>query len=321
MFEYKPTIPLPKLDVDVIVERVDGYRKTINIKEGQLVKNLTYLDNGVEKTITGVIRVINFVSKQGLSAKDACIHDDISVFNKYVTVTTLTVDCSDKYVCNVVSVPCVYIRDIESVEDITDNQAVVDGVEYATFTEAIASVKDGSVIKMNEDFQSEEKLSLGDGKSITIDLNGHRMFAPEVENNYSYIIKGDVTFDGAGEVYHGGKFGLGVQPDKKLTINDGIFTSTGDYLIGSWGETVINGGTFKGKYCCINGFAGEVIINGGNFIAEEAENDPEWGWTVILGNVKVTGGTFNHPVHERYCTEGYVPKANEDGTYTVEKVS
>lgn len=321
MIEIKSINPTPKLEVTLTIEHNDGYVKTFNIKEGQLVKNLVYVDNGIEKTITGVVRVINFISKQGVSTSDGCIHDDVPVFGKYVIVNTLTIDCSDKYVCKVLSVPFIFVRDIESVEDVDEKSAVVNGNEYDSFTDALINANDGATVVMTSDFQSKEKLNLGEGKSVTINLNGHRLYAPEVENNYSYIVKGDVTFDGAGKVYHGGKFGIGVQPEKKLTINDGVFTSLGTYLIGSWGETTINGGVFNGKYCCVNGFTGKVTINGGTFIAEEAVNDPEWGWTVILGNVTVTGGIFNFPVHERYCPEGYVPKKNNDGTYTVEKVS
>ncbi len=310
----------PRLEVTFNFEATDGYVKTVTVKEGQLVKDVVYVQNGEEKTVSGLLEVIHFISKQGISHTEKCVHDDVSIFGKFISITTLIIDCSEKYECNVVAVPAIYIKDIGSVEDIITEAVSVNGVEYATFTDALTAAEDGDTLTLSSDFQSDDILILGDGKSITINLNGHKMYAPYIEDNYSYIIKGDVTFDGEGKVYHGGEFGFGVQHDKKLTINSGIFTSMGTYLIGSWGETIINGGSFFGKYCCVNGFDGNVVINGGNFIAEEADNDPDFGWTVISGNVTVTGGTFNFPVHERYCADGYIPKKNIDGTYTVEKV-
>ena len=128
------------------------------------------------------------------------------------------------------------------------------------------------------------------------------------------IIKNNITLTGEGNVTVG-EFGIGVQPIARLTINGGTYKAANEsYLIGSWGETIINGGNFDSDYCCVNGFQGTVIINNGNFNCIDEE-------TIILGNVKVSGGIFNHPVQEQYCAEGYAPKANEDGTYTVEKIA
>ena len=236
-------------------------------------------------------------------------------------MTNIIVDCSDKYECNVVSIPSKFIVDIGSVEDIVPDLVSIDGVKYDNFTDAVSSAADGSVIKLIHTIQCEEKITIESEKDITINLNGNKLLIPTVDNNYGMIVKGNLTFDGEGDIVTG-FYGIGVPAKGKLTINNGSFrcTENGDYLIGSWGETIINGGDFKGNYCCINGFDGSVVINGGNFVAENAVEDPVWGWTVILGNVTVTGGTFNYPVSERYCAEGYAPKANQDGTYTVEKI-
>jgi hypothetical protein len=323
MSKLKSCTITPCVNVTFNFEYENGYVKTVTLKEGQFVKNLVYTVNGIEKVITGIVRVINFISKQGISTNDGCIHDDTPVFGKYVSITTLNVDCSSQYKCEVVSVPTIFIKDIESVEDVVVNTAKVNGVEYANLVDALAAVKDGDVIELADDFQSKEKVVLGaDDIAVTLDLNDHRLFIPEVENNYGCIIKGDVTVTGAGKFVNGGLYGIGVPASAKLTINGGTFTCSSDYLIGTWGETVINGGEFISNYCCVNGFDnGKVIINGGKFIANAADNDPDWGWSVVLGNVAITGGTFNFPIHEKYCSEGYRPKANSDGTYTVEKVN
>lgn len=312
----------PRIEVIFNFVYNNEHVKKVSVREKQLVKNLVYVQNGEEKTVSGVVDVINFISKAATSNSNGCIHDEDTIFDKYVSVTNLIIDCSDKYSCNVVSVPSKSIIDIESVEDIIPNVVRVGDEAYTDFAEALTSVESGSTIILTETVQCEEKLTISEGKEVVINLNGNKLLVPSVENNYGMIVKGDLTFDGAGDVVTG-FYGIGVPAKGKLTIDSGSFkcTENGDYLIGSWGETIINGGEFHGNYCCVNGFEGTVIINGGNFVAESAVNDPEWGWTVILGNVKVTGGTFNHPVAERYCAEGYVPKSNNNGTYTVEKVS
>lgn len=314
-------VSVPRISLKLNFNYENGYVKTVELREGQLVKNLTFTVNGETKTVTGLVKVINYISKQGMSSKDGCFHDDVSNFDEYVSVTTLNIDCSKEYNFNVVQVPVKFIEDIESVEDVVVAPVEVNGVAYATVAEAIASAESGATVTLAEDFQSEEKITIEAKKVITIDLNGNKLYVPEVENNYGCVVKGDLTITGNGQVAAGGEYGIGVPADGKLTIEDGEFKSIGDYLIGSWGETVINGGDFHGAYCCVNGFDGAVTINGGNFVADTAREEGEWGWSVILGNVKVYGGTFSHPVHERYCPEGYRPKANSNGTYTVEAIT
>ena len=105
-------------------EYEDGSTKIVEVKEGQLVNNLTYEYNGKKKLVSGIVRLINFISKQGISGKDNCIHDDTSSFSKYITVTTLNIDCSEQYDCKFIQVPIKFITDIESVEDVNSNNNI-----------------------------------------------------------------------------------------------------------------------------------------------------------------------------------------------------
>lgn len=321
MNEVACCVSTPRINLKLNFNYVNGYVKTVELREGQLVRNLTYTINGEKKTVTGIVKLINYISKQGLSTKDSCFHDDVTNFDEYVSVTSLNIDCSEAYKFNLVQVPVKFIEDIEAVEDVVEPATTVNGVHYDTLTDALAAAESGSTVVMDTDFQAEEKITIDAEKEITIDLNGNKLYVPEVDNNYGCVVKGHLTVTGDGQVVTGGPFGIGVPANGKLTIEDGNFETIGTYLIGSWGETVINGGNFHGSYCCVNGFDGTVTINGGNFVAENAVDEGEWGMSVILGNVVVTGGTFSHPVHVRYCAEGYRPKANGDGTYTVEAIT
>jgi hypothetical protein len=107
----------PCLLLKLRFEYEDGSSKTVEVKEGQIVNRLTYVSNGEKKTVTGMVRLMNFISKQGITNKDSCVHDDVSSFSNYVTVTSLNIDCSNQYDCRFVQVPVKYITDIESVED------------------------------------------------------------------------------------------------------------------------------------------------------------------------------------------------------------
>ena len=206
---------------------------------------------------------------------------------------------------------------VEKEEVIVPLTVTVGGVEYATVSEALAAAKDGDVVAISGDVVFEEKVTLD--KKVTIDLaSDASLVIPTVENNYGMIVKGDVTIEGDGSATTG-EFGIGVPAVGKLTINGGDYKTDGTYLIGAWGEVTINGGNFESPYCCANAFnGGKVYITGGNFVCPDGE-------TMILGEdaksvMRVSGGIFNHPVKEKYCAEGYAPKANADGTYTVEAI-
>lgn len=322
MNQFISCLPMPRISLNLNFNYANGYVKSVTVKEGQLVRNLTYTVNGEKKTVTGVIKLINYITKQGISNNDNCFHDDVTDFDKYVNVTTLNIDCSEAYNFNVIQVPVKFIENIESVEDMPVHTATVNGTHYASLADALTSAESGAVITMDNDFYAEGKITVDIEKEITIDLNGNKLYVSEVDNNYGCVVKGHLIVTGDGQIVTGGAYGIGVQPKNgKLTIEGGNFETIGTYLIGSWGETVINGGNFRSAYCCVNGFEGNVTINGGNFVVENPVDEGEWGWSVILGNVTVTGGTFSHPVAERYCAEGYKPKANGDGTYTVERIT
>ena len=109
-----------------------------------------------------------------------------------------------------------------------------------------------------------------------------------------------------------------------MTINGGSFTCNGlegitaHALWADAGTTTINGGTFNGKDN-YNGFnvdasAGAVVnITGGEFLPVHS------GSLYGEGTINVTGGEFFDDPSERVA-EGYGVVANENGTFTVEKL-
>ena len=142
------------------------------------------------------------------------------------------------------------------------------------------------------------------------------VYIPAVEGNYGLIIKGDLTIK-SGEFVAEGMFGIGVQATGKLTIDGGTFGVWGnnDYLIGTWGTTVINGGEFVGQYSCVNVFdsydpnvTSTLTITGGTFETEEYDCTDEYKSSDVFAGenteVVITGGTFSKSV-EDYVAEGH----------------
>ena len=144
----------------------------------------------------------------------------------------------------------------------------------------------------------------------------------------------------------------------KVTVESGTFTA--EHSISSNGsydnaDLVINGGTFAGQLywpsngtLTINGGeieeiyakSGSIKINNGTIGLLKVENVDDGGYEAV-SKVAISGGTFNSyeftnfstsgiiaisggifgiPVAEEYCSEGYTPVANNDGTYGVKEM-
>lgn len=169
----------------------------------------------------------------------------------------------------------------------------------------------------------------GDGWAIATTGNAN-------DGNYEINISdGTVTADNCA-IYH---------------CNDGVLNVSGGTITGSTaiyqksGTMNISGGTITGNgaataysyngnganatgdavvidNCDYPGGAPSASITGGTFISTNAQpigsysygdsNDPIAGF--------VSGGTFSSPVPADYCAEGYTPKDNGNGTYTVESI-
>ena len=146
---------------------------------------------------------------------------------------------------------------------------------YSNLPTAVSTAANNSVIVLHSDIRLLDKVSVVDGKVVTIDLNGHKVDFPSDSN-------GDGLFYVSGT-------------GSKLTINDSVGTAVVDaksqnneYSMAVWaregGEVVINGGTFtnngadswdedanNGEGCgnnneLIYANGGKITINGGTYI-------------------------------------------------------
>ena len=122
----------------VTISMSDGSKKTLNISEGDKVKNLSYVSEGSVKTVSGEVKVIGYNIGTLRPASTPCVHDTVSDFSKKVALTNLVIDCSEKYSSDLRTIPFAAIRDFDTDdagEMIISNEKYSNGV--VTFTSTV----------------------------------------------------------------------------------------------------------------------------------------------------------------------------------------
>ena len=202
--------------------------------------------------------------------------------------------------------------------------AEVNGVAYATLSEAIAAAKDGDTVKLLRDINTPE-ISYMISRSLTIDLNGMTVTG----SGYDAVFQID-------------------NADAKVVIKNGKVVaveqsgSAGKYTMAIWAskagcEVTLEGLDVSQKIThtddpqmdMIYASGGTITINSGNFVS----GTPAWtlncndtSYKNGTAKIIVTGGTFvgfdpaNNMAegeNTNFVAAGYVSRMDEDGSYTV----
>ena len=219
------------------------------VREGDLLRGIQYVENGVVKTETGILKVINFTTTPVSTVADPCVHDNTSIVTRHIKVASLLLDCSDQFNCNMITIPVGRIRGLSAIDVVVPPAASVDGVEYATFAEALAAAPDGAEVVLAQDLVLEENMEFN--KALTLDLGAHAMSGASV-----------VLTDGANVTIKNGTFsapagnsGVYVKTGGKLTVaEDAVVEGTWGVSISKSGETAAeNFSSGKGVELVING--------------------------------------------------------------------
>lgn len=141
--------------------------------------------------------------------------------------------------------------------------------------------------------------------------------------------------------YSGGLNVVKSEEDSTLTINGGKFElsyATNGYtgVVLAYGNTTITGGEFiqslttTGRWNhpqvvatgVVEGHTAITRVTGGHFVNKmSGENIFRGVGKGTSDNFEVSGGTFNKSISEEYCTDGFIPTKNADGTYGVKEGS
>ena len=193
-----------------------------------------------------------------------------------------------------------------------ENTAVANaGVNYNTLADAIIAVPkavDECTITLLKDVNGQAVIPTG--KTITLDLNGHKVTAP-TDGKYDAIINnGTLTVTDSkktGEIYSGKNAGIGVGANSTTTIEYAKVTGQEGAIGGDKtvvGATVtIKDGVFTGIDNAVvifngtkrEGGANEITINGGTFNGTiQSSGYVACGiYAPWKDNITVNGGTFN----------------------------
>lgn len=196
---------------------------------------------------------------------------------------------------------------------------------YEQLKNAIANASDGAKIVLDGDITG--KVTIPEGKNITLDLNGHKIEATgTVIDNAGTLTVTDSK--GTGKIVSTGNVGIAVESNSSttidsvtitgqegavitgyavgatITINDGTFTAIDNSVVsgngtarsGNPNEITINGGTFNGGIttpgyvaCGIySPWQDKITVNNGTFNITGGA-----GIVARAGSVTVNGGTFN----------------------------
>ncbi len=155
-----------------------------------------------------------------------------------------------------------------------------------------------------------------ENKTVKADGSSIYSFAIDLLTNGNL---GDVTVTISGGTVYSDymairQFNNGTACKNSLTISGGYVygakRAVQVHMDNTAAYTTISGGKIEGGNYALCLFAKNnenLTVSGGEFLGD----------VYSATNGFITGGTFDAPVYEAYCAEGYIPTANGDGTYGV----
>ena len=75
---------------------------TVTLFEGDIVSDLVYMKSGVEKVISGSVRVINASTSSNSTATETCVAEPY--VHRYITPVSIVIDSSEQYEAEMVTV-------------------------------------------------------------------------------------------------------------------------------------------------------------------------------------------------------------------------
>lgn len=194
----------PQLVVDFTTTTASGKKETIAIREGDILKNVTFTQNGVTATKTGKVQAIMTTETKSTTNYGSCACNLRSTFAAHVHVDGLVLDCSDTYDADVVMI---FVDELDSIGEIIAGKQEVelDELPEGGLAEVIANLEPGQELKLPAG-EITEKLELPAGvvlrgaNSGISAAKGYRAQGGTIEGETvikaPIVVKGDVILDG-----------------------------------------------------------------------------------------------------------------------------
>ena len=126
----------------VIKAVVELSKRTVELREGDVLTNLTYTDaNGQRITDSGAVRVIDCETIANNSIPESC--PPASYLHKFVKVTGIVLDTSDTFEADVRRIPIERIINIEAINGEYDAETIVDNA-IETCTDSVVEVSNNN---------------------------------------------------------------------------------------------------------------------------------------------------------------------------------
>lgn len=162
----------------------------------------------------------------------------------------------------------------------TSGQASIGNRDYATVQKALAAVKSGQTIKLNQDITLKQALLFKKNAKYTFDMNKHKVTSKTPDSD----TVGDFDVQAGNVIFTNGTTAASIFVHEKatVTVKSGTYTQ-----IVNWGKTTIqNGKIVNEKYSAICNYKGTLVVNkvtaGANYNCIYAE----------AGTVTVNGGSY-----------------------------
>ena len=198
-------------------------------------------------------------------------------------------------------------------------RAAVDVVTVSDFDSIVAAVEavptDGTsiTIKLDADIVVPDNITIAEGQSVVLDMNGHKMTPSDslagrfVINNGDLVVTGDGTMDSSGnypnaygsiDTYGSTLVESGTFVGSVDTMSANLYCRTGATLvvdggsfsgsctaISSSGDLAINGGYFESPWYPAIEANGVTVINDGEFVNTSCSScdKDHWGYTIRNG--------------------------------------
>jgi len=135
----------------------------VELREGDIVNDLVYRNNGVETTLSGSVRVIDANTRSNSTIPDDCPPEPYA--HRFIQVPSLVIDSSSEYDAELNRVS---IASILSIGSVTENAGAITvgiGGQYKALSEVLSTAEPGATIKL-QDGEFTEALSFN--KSVKI---------------------------------------------------------------------------------------------------------------------------------------------------------